>query len=226
MIHRYRVLPSTMIEASRLAAEGAPSGTAVVADEQTAGQGRLGRVWHSTAGDGLYVTVVLRMPELKPAITMALGVAVADAIEDVSGVKPDLRWPNDILIGDRKLAGILTQYEHGAVLAGIGVNVNHLEFPEGVRDIATSLRAVTGREHDREELLQAILRHVRMANPETAIRDFAVRSSYVYGRCVSVDLGNKRVYGTTAGLNDAGFLILRKDDGSEITIFAGGVRPA
>jgi BirA family transcriptional regulator, biotin operon repressor / biotin---[acetyl-CoA-carboxylase] ligase len=226
VIHRYRVLPSTMIEASRLASEGAPQGTAVVADEQTAGQGRLGRTWHSAPGDGLYVTVVLRMPELKPAITMALGVAVADAIEEVSGVKPDLRWPNDILIGDRKLAGILTQYEHGAVLAGIGVNVNHVEFPVEVRDIATSLRVVTGREHDREDLLQAILRRVQTANSEVAIRDFAARSSYVYGRRVSVDLGHKRVYGTTAGLNDAGFLILRKDDGSEMTIFAGGVRPA
>ncbi len=226
MIHRYRVLPSTMIEAARLASQGAPSGTAVVADEQTAGQGRLGRTWHSAPGDGLYVTVVLRVPELKPAITMALGVAVADAIEEVSGVKADLRWPNDILIGDRKLAGILTQYEHGAVLAGIGVNVNHLEFSGEMRAIATSLRIATGLEHDRERLLEAILRRVPTANPETAIRDFAARSSYVYSRRVSVDLGHGKVYGTTAGLNDAGFLILRKDDGSEITIFAGGVRPA
>lgn len=215
-----------MIEAGRLAAEGAPSGTAVVADEQTAGQGRFGRSWHSSPDDGLYVTIILRMRELKPTITMALGVAVADAIEEVSGVKPDLRWPNDVLIEDRKLAGILTQYEHGAVLAGIGINVNHVEFPAEVRNIATSLRIATGCEHDRETLLQAILRRVLAADPETAIRDFAVRSSYVYGRRVFVDLGRKKEYGTTAGLDAAGFLILRKDDGSEVTIFAGGVRPA
>ena len=152
MIHRYRVLPSTMIEAARLAGEGAPSGTAVVADEQTAGQGRQGHSWHSAPNDGLYVTVVLRMPELKPAITMALGVAVADAIEEFSGLKPDLRWPNDVMIGDRKLAGLLTVFEQAAVLAGIGVNVNHHEFPADIAPIATSLLLETGREHDREPL--------------------------------------------------------------------------
>jgi len=215
-----------MIEAARLASEGAPSGAAVVADEQTAGQGRLGRSWHSAPNDGLYVTVILRMPELKPAITMALGIAVADAIAEISGLKPDLRWPNDVMIGDRKLAGLLTVFESGAVLAGIGINVNHREFPADIAPIATSLRIETGREYDRETLLQAILRAVTAANPDTALRDFAARSSYVSGRRVSVDMGPETVYGTTAGLDAEGFLKLRKDDGEEITILAGGVRPA
>jgi BirA family biotin operon repressor/biotin-[acetyl-CoA-carboxylase] ligase len=215
-----------MIEAARLASEGAPTGTAVVADEQTAGQGRLGRSWHSAPNDGLYVTVILRVPELKPAITMALGLAVADAIAEISGLKPDLRWPNDVMIGDRKLAGLLTVFESGAVLAGIGINVNHREFPADIAPIATSLRIETGREYDREILLQAILRAVMAANPDTALRDFAARSSYVSGRRVGVDMGPETVYGTTAGLNAEGFLRLRKDDGEEITILAGGVRPA
>jgi BirA family biotin operon repressor/biotin-[acetyl-CoA-carboxylase] ligase len=226
VIHRYRVLASTMIEAARLAAEGALSGTAVVADEQTAGQGRQGHSWHSAPNEGLYVTVVLRMPELKPAITMALGVAVADAIEEFSGLKPDLRWPNDVMIGDRKLAGLLTVFEQAAVLAGIGVNVNHHEFPADIAPIATSLFLETGREHDRETLLQEILRRVMAANPDTALRDFATRSSFVSGRRVCVDMGSETVYGTTAGLDTEGFLKLRKDDGEEITILAGGVRPA
>jgi BirA family biotin operon repressor/biotin-[acetyl-CoA-carboxylase] ligase len=215
-----------MIEAARLASQGAPSGTAVVADEQTAGQGRQGHSWHSAPNDGLYVTVILRMPELKPKITMALGVAVADAIAEISGLKPDLRWPNDVLIGDRKVAGLLTVFESGAVLAGIGVNVNHREFPADIAAIATSLRTETGREHDRESLLQAILRRVMAADPGAALRDFSARSSYVRGRRVCVDMGSETVYGTTAGLDAEGFLMLRKDDGSEITILAGGVRPA
>jgi BirA family biotin operon repressor/biotin-[acetyl-CoA-carboxylase] ligase len=214
-----------MIEAARLAAEGAPSGTAVVAGEQTAGQGRQGHSWHSAPNDGLYVTVVLRMPELKPAITMALGVAVADAIEEFSGLKPDLRWPNDVMIEDRKLAGLLTVFESGAVLAGIGVNVNHHEFPADIAPIATSLFLETGREHDRERLLQAILGRVMAANPNTALRDFAKRSSFVSGRRVAVDMGSETVYGTTAGLDAEGFLKLRKDDGEEMTVMAGGVRP-
>jgi BirA family biotin operon repressor/biotin-[acetyl-CoA-carboxylase] ligase len=166
------------------------------------------------------------MPELKPAITMALGVAVADAIEEFSGLKPDLRWPNDVMIGDRKLAGLLTAFENGAVLAGIGVNVNHREFPPDIAPIATSLLLETGREHDREPLLQEIIRRVMAANPDTALRDFAARSSFVSGRRVCVDMGPETVYGTTAGLDAEGFLKLRKDDGSELTILAGGVRPA
>lgn len=214
-----------MTEAARLAAEGAPSGTAVLADEQTAGQGRQGHSWHSAPNDGLYVTVILRMPELKPTITMALGVAVADAIEEISGLKPDLRWPNDIMAGDRKLAGLLTVLENGAVLAGIGVNVNHRDFPADIAPIATSLHIETGREHDRESLLQAILRRVMETDPDTALRDFSARSSYVWGRRVAVDMGRETVYGTTAGLDAEGFLKLKKEGGEEITIVAGGVRP-
>ncbi len=215
-----------MTEAARLASQGAPSGTAVVADEQTAGQGRHGRCWHSAPGDGLYVTVILRMQELKPTITMALGVAIADAIAGVSGLKPDLRWPNDVMIGDRKLAGLLTVYEAGAVLAGIGVNVNHRHFPEDLAPIATSLFLETGREHNREDLLQAVLREVMAADPDAALSAFSARSSSICGRRVCVDMGSETVYGTTAGLDAAGFLKLKKDDGSEVTIFAGGVRPA
>ena len=226
MIHRHRVLPSTMIEAARLAAEGAPAGTVVVAEEQTAGQGRHGRSWHSAPGDGLYFTVILRMPELKPAITLALGVAVADSVREVAAIMPDLRWPNDVMVGDRKLAGILTRYEPGAVLAGIGINVNQPEFPPDLRDIATSIRIESGRDCSTEDLLQAFLRRLDSLSPENAIAEFSRRSSYALGRRARVDLEGETVYGTTAGLNEAGFLLLDKDTGERITILAGGVRPA
>jgi BirA family biotin operon repressor/biotin-[acetyl-CoA-carboxylase] ligase len=225
VIHRYATLPSTMTVAATLASAGAPHGTTVVADQQTAGQGRLGRSWHSPAGTGLYFTTILRVPEMKPMVTMALGVAVADAITEAAGVQPDLRWPNDVMIGDRKLAGILAQYEQGAVLAGIGINVNQAEFPPDLEPIATSLHIATGREHDREALLQAILERIVKADPDTAITDFTRRSTYVIGRRVQVDTESGTLLGVTAGLDSNGFLRLREDNGKLTTILAGGVRP-
>src|SRR4051794_4531735 len=106
-IHRFDKLESTMIEAGRLAAEGAPPGTVVVTGEQTAGQGRLGRTWHSEADAGLYMTQIFRpklCPDSLPLVTLSLGLAVAEAITSTAGVKCDLRWPNDVLIGEKKCA--------------------------------------------------------------------------------------------------------------------------
>src|SRR5579884_874695 len=226
---------TTMRLAARLAAEGAPSGTVVGADEQTEGQGRLGRSWHSEADTGLYFSVVLRMPfspETLPLVTMAIGLAVREAIAS-TGIATDLRWPNDVLIDDRKVAGILTQFESGAVVAGIGVNVNQREFPPDLADIATSLRIVCGREQSREDLLVAILPAVEemcgvllQEGTYAILRLFAASSSYVHGRRVVIDLGDEELRGTTAGLSAAGFLLVRDDAGTEHTIIAGGVRPA
>ena len=139
----YRSLPSTMPEATRLVIEGYPSGTTVGADEQTAGHGRYGRHWHSEPDAGLYVSVILRhkfKPDEIPIVTLALGLAVTEAIHQTSNVMCDLRWPNDILIHDRKCAGILTQLEGEAVIAGIGINVNQTSFPAEIASVATSLR--------------------------------------------------------------------------------------
>ena len=142
-IHWHRTLDTTMREAARLAAAGCDSGVVVGADEQTAGQGRLGRSWHSESDSGLYFTVILR-PRIDlravPIVTLALGIGVHDAIGLVSGVECDLRWPNDVLTGGRKIAGILAVLEGNAVLAGIDINVNHAGFPADIADSASSLR--------------------------------------------------------------------------------------
>jgi BirA family transcriptional regulator, biotin operon repressor / biotin---[acetyl-CoA-carboxylase] ligase len=141
-------IDSTMRRAAELARDGVPAGTIIGADRQTAGHGRLGRPWHSASPGGLYFTIVLR-PHLEPAalpiVTMALGLAVADTVQMFAGLACDLRWPNDVLANGRKLAGILTQMHDGAVLAGIGLNVNQADFPEELRDIATSLIAKPAR---------------------------------------------------------------------------------
>src|SRR4028119_2137318 len=127
-IHRFASLSSTMQKAAELARGNCPTGTTVVAAEQTAGQGRFGRSWHSEPNAGLYMSQVLRLklcPDSLPLVTLALGLAVAEAISDVASVAPDLRWPNDVLLNERKCAGILVQLHEATLITGIGVNVNH-----------------------------------------------------------------------------------------------------
>ena len=233
LIHWHESLDSTMREAARLASLGHPHGTAVVADEQTAGQGRHGHVWHSEKGSGLYVSVILRLAVQSadlPVLTLALGLSAAEAIHKDCGFSCDLRWPNDVLINGRKCCGILTQLHGTAAVAGIGINVNHSRFPSDLQPIATSLRIAGGREYDRHGLLKTLLDSINIhceilqhRGPRDIIHLFSRASSYVHGRRVRIeDTGD---CGTTDGLDPSGFLILKKDDGHRITIYAGGVRP-
>jgi BirA family biotin operon repressor/biotin-[acetyl-CoA-carboxylase] ligase len=228
-IHRLDSTPSTMLRARELAASGAPHGTAVVANEQTAGQGRLGRSWHSEKGSGLYVSVILRLEHPAPLLTMALGLAVRKAIEQTTGVSTDLRWPNDILIGDLKTAGILVEQHGSAVIAGIGINVSQSSFPPDIADIATSLRLAAGRELDREALLEALLDAVDWSvarSPQDVFAMFTAHSSYVRGKRVVVETPGAEIEGVTDGLDENGFLKVRSADGQVHTIVAGGVRAA
>ena len=215
MIHRYPTVDSTM----RIAAE-LPLGDVVVADEQTAGQGRHGHSWYSAPGEGLYCSIVL---EPIPLLTLALGLATADAI----AVPCDLRWPNDVMIGDRKVAGILVQLVEGKAIAGIGINLNHTDFPPELE--ATSLKLATGRETYADDLLDPLLAAVETyikLPPADILNLFTRASSYAAGRRVTVDLPDGRIHGTTRGLDRDGYLIVRKDDGTDTLILAGGVRAA
>jgi BirA family transcriptional regulator, biotin operon repressor / biotin---[acetyl-CoA-carboxylase] ligase len=226
---------STMTEAARLAAEGYPSGTVVAADEQTAGQGRHGHTWHSERG-GLYISMILRvnlLPASLTVLTVALGLATAEAVTRVTGLHPDLRWPNDVLLDGKKVAGILVQLVDNVAIAGIGVNVNHTAFPPDLANEATSLRLVAGRPQSRDDLLSELVSAVDNYSNMLADRGrapildlFSHQSSYVNGRRVRVEQSGAMLEGVTAGLDDSGFLILRADDGRETTILAGGVRPA
>jgi BirA family transcriptional regulator, biotin operon repressor / biotin---[acetyl-CoA-carboxylase] ligase len=234
-IHWFPTIGSTMTEASRLAAEGCPSLTIVGADEQTAGQGRYGRAWHSEAGLGLYVSIVLRHSlsfDSLPVVTLALALATVEAILKATGISCDIRWPNDILVHSKKCGGILAQLEGSAIIAGIGINVNQAEFPAELQNIASSLRIASGRVHLRERLLVELALSVdafrgllEREGREPILKMFSRASSFVEGRRVSVDLDGSMLYGTTAGLNSSGFLILRGDDGRENVVMAGGVRP-
>jgi BirA family biotin operon repressor/biotin-[acetyl-CoA-carboxylase] ligase len=232
----FATLDSTMLEAARLAEAGCAHGTVVIADEQTAGQGRHGRRWHSEPGAGLYASIVLRpdlRPDSLPVLMLALGLAAADAIADTSGLKCDLRWPNDVMLEGRKVAGILVQLLDSVAIAGIGINVNHVAFPTEIAGEATSLKIVSNRLYSREQLLVRLLEAVERNCGVLAGEDgrqkilvmFSRRSSYARNKRVKVEQGHSIVEGTTAGLDPSGFLILRKDDGTEDLVLAGGVRP-
>jgi BirA family biotin operon repressor/biotin-[acetyl-CoA-carboxylase] ligase len=228
-IDYYVSLDSTM-----RAVEGLEIGAVALAGEQTAGQGRLGRSWHSEAGAGIYCSIVLRP---MPVLTLALGLAVRSAILEAAGLTCDIRWPNDLLLGGKKVAGILVQSAEGSAIGGIGINVNHAAFPAELAGTATSLRIAAGGEENgnREKavcptaivlaLLAAVDSFVALGKGDI-LRLFAQASSYARGRRVTVDQADGPIEGTTAGLDASGFLVVRKDDGTDTLIVAGGVRAA
>ena len=206
-----------MIEARR----NLQPGRIVGAEEQTAGIGRHGRKWISPAGAGLYVSMVLAAKPI-PVVMLALGLATREAVGNA-----DLRWPNDVLLNGKKCAGFLAQLEGDTIIAGIGINVSQTEFPDDLETPATSL-LLEGVQIAREDLLVALVelvdRYTKLGSDEI-LREFTNASSYVSGKRVRAEAVGKLVEGVTCGLDPAGFLRLREDNGTVTTILAGGVRP-
>ncbi len=250
-VQHFATLDSTNLQAVAAAQNGATDGTVLIADEQTAGRGRGGHTWHSAAGDGLYLSAILQ-PQMELAealwISLATGLAVQRAIAETVGIEPDIRWPNDLLLPTRKCGGILVETASSHVIGnsparlryaviGIGINVNHPSFPPELEALATSLRIETGRDHAREELaarlllaldaeLAALEAELRGAGQSaTLLERFTVASTWVAGKRVRVDEAGGYT-GTTCGLDQRGFLLVRADDGNPRTVLSGGVRPA
>jgi BirA family biotin operon repressor/biotin-[acetyl-CoA-carboxylase] ligase len=236
------VTGSTNSDAMSAARNGAPHASVFCADEQTAGRGRGDHAWHSAAGEGLYASVLLR-PELSPAhlplLPLAAGLAAADAIRAVSGLDIDLRWPNDLLIGPRKTGGILVEAQSEAnavafVVIGIGINVHQRDFPPGLGTPATSLDLelghVFGQRTSRQALLVRLLKSLErealgLLDPGSRAAIPArveAASSWVRGRLVEVH-GPRQYTGTTAGLDEHGFLLLHTAAGL-VQVQTGGIR--
>lgn len=240
-VHHFFRIDSTQRAALGAAAQGEPHGSLFIAEEQTGGRGRHGRCWASPAGEGIYMSLLLRPPgppAAALALSLAAGVAVAAAIRLVTGLAPDLRWPNDVLLDRRKVAGLLlemsaepTRVQH--LVLGIGVNVHQTEFSPDLAPLATSLRLAAGRDFSRLELLAEILFQLEAryqafvaGGADDLLAEFARSSSYVQGLRVRVGEGAEAYEGVTSGLDGQGFLRIRRDDGSLTTVIAGNVRTA
>lgn len=232
-----RVTASANDDVRSLAQQGAPDGLVVVADEQTHGRGRLGRRWVAPAGSSLLLSVLFRhtMPVQRAAqLTMLVGLAALEGIEATLGIRADLKWPNDVLLGERKLGGILAELEpydgylRWAVV-GLGLNVNaDLSSHPEIGQAAISLREATGIEVDRGPLLLALLRalsrrYARLASGESPVEEWQSRLCTL-GRRVTVEAGGERYSGTAEFVTPEGSLFVRQDDGTRREVLAGDVK--
>jgi BirA family biotin operon repressor/biotin-[acetyl-CoA-carboxylase] ligase len=240
-LHHFYKIGSTNTAAMAAAAEDAPEGSVFLAEEQTAGRGRGANSWFSARSSGIYCSAVLR-PALPPSevlvLSLAAGLAVHAAIQLIdSRIEVDLKWPNDLLIGAKKVCGILTEMNAEStrvrhVVVGIGLNVNQASFPKELAEEATSLRLATGSEWSRVELVGALLksldREYRYLLEQTDSRAsilsrFAERSSWARGKSVRIEENGSSFEGTTEGLDSRGFLNVRTAKGVQ-TVLSGTVR--
>lgn len=224
---------STMDVARDAAAHGAAEGTVVLADEQTAGRGRLQRSWVSPSGVNVMSTLVLRPPQsVVRDIAMIAPLAIAHAVEAVAGVKADIKWPNDVQVSGKKLAGVLIETDLSArppvVLVGAGINANlDPRIYDEIRDIATSVLAETGREVDREALFAEYLRQFESlyeaAKAGEPIRDRWRERLVTLGHRVTATTPGSIVEGVAEDVAEDGSLLVRTGDGQLVAVEAGDV---
>ena len=230
---------STSDVADRLARDGVKEGMVVFAESQTRGRGRLGRRWHSPPRKGLWFTVLLR-PNLRPSsatqFVIAAAVALCRAIREQTGLQPEIKWPNDLLVGGRKLAGILTEMnaelDHlNYLLLGIGVDVNQdtEDYPAELRTFATSLRIETGSRVNRSALAVSMLRELDRAYRAIQTGQFAQLTEEWYRQCgtlghqVAIRVGDRVLQGRAEALDDDGALLLRTQHGRIERVLGGDV---
>jgi BirA family biotin operon repressor/biotin-[acetyl-CoA-carboxylase] ligase len=220
--------PSTMTEVEVRAADGAPEGTVVVAEEQTAGRGRRGRTWDSSARAGLWWSLLLRPPisaDRLGWLPLVVGVGVARGLQAAAGVPVELKWPNDVLVSGRKLAGILAErLADGSVVVGVGINVDHdaSELPEGGASLRTAGHLV-----DRTEALVQVLGSVAQTYREWVsgldVRDAYAALSATLHHDVQAHVGDRVITGRATRLGASGELVLTDQEGIEHLLSAGDV---
>jgi BirA family transcriptional regulator, biotin operon repressor / biotin---[acetyl-CoA-carboxylase] ligase len=231
-VRRLDTIDSTNRYALDEARAGAPTGLVAVADHQRAGRGRLGRSWDAAPGSSLLVSVLLR-PALTPdalgVVTMAAGCALAAAVHEVAGFEPGLKWPNDLVVGDRKLAGLLAEADVvsgdvRAVVIGAGCNLTANAFPPELAAAATSCELESGGVVDRDALLGAFLDELAARVDDLApVPEEYRKRSVTLGRRVRVDCGDRSVEGVAGRVDDTGVLIVRDDEGGEVSVKVGDV---
>jgi BirA family biotin operon repressor/biotin-[acetyl-CoA-carboxylase] ligase len=224
---------STMDVARDAAVHGAAEGTVALADEQTAGRGRLGRSWITPRGATLASTLLLRPPlSVLRQVAMITPLAICQAVESVVGLKPDIKWPNDVQLSGKKLAGVLIESDvsetAATVLVGVGINCNFdpRKYDE-IRDIATSLYVETGREVEREALFAGYLLQFEILYKEakngTSMRDRWRARMTTLGKHVHARWPGGEADGVAHDVDDDGSLLIKRDDGTTVTLEAGDV---
>lgn len=230
---------STNTQALNLALEGCDEGTVVTAREQHQGRGRLTRTWFSPPGMGLYVSVVL-YPSISltqvPRVTLMTAVAAVEAIKEAAGLQADIKWPNDLLLNNKKVCGILTEMHYRdqaapIVIVGIGINVNTPAemFPPEIQDIAASLFAITGEEVDKEKLFQSFISQLDRYYALLVNDNFSEiinkwrASSTIVGRKVTTHQDGMELLGEVTGVDDNGILILKDEQGNNHAIIGGEI---
>ena len=238
-IHYYESCLSTQFIAHEEEQNGAADGTVVIAEEQTAGRGRMARPWSSASGKGIWMSIIVRpelTPQQAPQLTLVAAVAVTRAIEELTGIEPSIKWPNDILVDGKKLTGILTELQADpdqvkAVILGIGMNVNQEleDFPEELQQIATSLKLIAGKPIDRAQLIAKILGFLEIytamyeKNGFGPIKLLWEGYSNTTGKRIRAVMLNETINGTALGISDEGVLELKLDDGSIRGIYSADI---
>lgn len=238
-IHYVATCESTQFIAHDEAQNGAPDGTVIIAEEQTAGKGRMSRPWNSSASKGIWMSVIVRpslTPQEAPQMTLVAAVAVTRAIEDITGIQPDIKWPNDILIKGKKMTGILTEMQADpdrvkAIILGIGMNVNQeaSDFPDELQTIATSLKMELGETVSRSKLVAKVLEHLEHYTKLYETHGFGPIKllwegySNTTGKRIRAVMLNETIEGTAIGISETGMLELRLDDGSIRGIYSADI---
>ncbi len=239
IVYQEQTVDSTQTIATALANEGAAEGVVVSAEEQVAGKGRMGRKWHSKYGDSLAMSIILRptVPlEKYPQLTLVAAVAVVQTIEKETGIRPDIKWPNDILINGKKLVGILTELHRDKngnqfVVLGIGINVNTAQedFPNEVQEIATSLRIELGEKVEKEKIMQGIFTSLESLYRQyldesfTEIKKMWESYSISIGKEIVARTLTEVIFGKAVGITEEGVLLLEDKSGKIHSLYSADI---
>lgn len=234
----YEETDSTNTRLRKMVADGSPEGTVAIAEVQTAGKGRLGKQWVSPMGTGIWMSLLLR-PEVSPSeaplLTLLAGLSVCHAIGTLTSLNAEIKWPNDILMGGKKVCGILTEMDTemdqiNGIVVGMGINVNTEKFPDELQEIATSLKLENGgQEVSRTQLVQAILKEFeRVYERYQKEQGFLAFYEEYKARCITMGkevrvLGREPFEGIAVDITPQGELVVRKENGDEVVVFSGEV---
>ncbi|MBO8162968.1 MAG: biotin--[acetyl-CoA-carboxylase] ligase [Brevibacillus sp.] len=238
-VYAYDTVVTTQQLAHEAAGKGAPEGTLVVADQQTGGRGRLGRVWHSPKGTGIWMSLILR-PHIEltraPQMTLLTAVAMARAVQSETGLEAQIKWPNDILINEKKVCGILTELNAESdrinyLVIGIGINVNQQpqDYPPELRSTATSLRIEAGQPFHRAMLIQTFCKQFEQLYREYLEHGFApIKARWeayatTLGKMLTVRTQHTTIEGRAVGLDPDGVLVVEDRDGVRHKVYSADI---